>query len=102
MSEDNEERIFVAIVCTDKGQHRRRRLTTARLHWSDRGMSFAFQHFAPPMRDAEPRSLVGRESYTFVCPTCQRTPQIKAEAWWRLLESWAEAGHAEFDISLLP
>ncbi|WP_156301888.1 hypothetical protein [Streptomyces sp. e14] len=102
MPEDDEQRTFIAIVCTDKGQHRRLRLTTARLLPSERGMSFALEHFAPPMRNAAPSSMVSRESYTFICPKCRRSPLIKAEAWWRLLEAWAEAGHDEFDISLLP
>ncbi|MEU4086490.1 hypothetical protein [Streptomyces aureus] len=102
MSEVNEERVFVAIVCTDRGQHRRIRLTTARLHHSDRGMSFALEHFAPPMADAEPRSMIGRESYTFLCPKCGRTSQIKADRCWQALEALAEAGRDELDISLLP
>ncbi|MFE3390598.1 hypothetical protein [Streptomyces anulatus] len=102
MSEDNEQRIFVAIVCTDKGQHRRLRLTTARLHESDRGMSFALQHFAPPMAKAAPGSMISRQSYTFICPKCRRSPQMKAEAWWQLLDAWAGAGKDELDISLLP
>ncbi|MFI2643258.1 hypothetical protein [Streptomyces sp. NPDC018610] len=102
MAEDNEQRTFMAITCTDRSQHRRIRLTTARLHLSDRGMNYALEHFAPPMADAEPETLVGRESYTFVCPRCGRTPQIKFDKWWKLLEELAEAGRDEFDISLLP
>ncbi|XMA37600.1 hypothetical protein O1157_15955 [Streptomyces albogriseolus] len=102
MSEASEERVFVAVVCTDRHQHRRIRLTTARLHHSDRGMGFALQHFAPPMVDAEPRSMIGRESYTFICPKCRRTPQIRTDKWWSLLEAVAEAGQDELDISLLP
>lgn len=92
----------MAIVCTDRAQHRRIRLTTARLHLSDRGMNHALEHFAPPMADAGPRSSVGRESYTFICPRCGRNPQIKFDKWWRLLEAVAESGRDEFDISLLP
>lgn len=65
-------------------------------------MGFALQHFAPPMHDAEPRSMVSRGSYTFLCPKCGRTPQVKADRWWSLLDAMAEAGHDELDISLLP
>ncbi|MDT9681924.1 hypothetical protein RND61_07525 [Streptomyces sp. TRM76323] len=100
--DEEEERVFVAITCTDRGQHRRIRLTTARLHASDRGMGYALEHFAPPMRDAKPGSFIGRDSYVFICPRCGRTPQIKANKWWSLLEAVSAAGQGEFDISLLP
>jgi hypothetical protein len=94
--------IFVAIICTDRGQHRRTRLTTARLRLSERGMNWPMERFSPPMPDAKPHSFVGRESYTFVCPRCTRTPQIKADKWWMLLEAVAKERRNEFDISLLP
>ncbi|MGY0231157.1 hypothetical protein [Longispora urticae] len=94
---------FMAIVCTDRSQHKKIRLTTARrMLTGERGMSRALERFAPPMRDAQPHSMVGRDSYTFVCPLCTRTPQITRERWWEIVEEFARAGLGELDISLLP
>ncbi|MFK0235946.1 hypothetical protein [Streptomyces vinaceus] len=94
--------IFVSIVCTDRGQHRRTRLTTARMRQSERGMNWPMERFAPPMPGAEPQSFICREAYTFVCPRCTRTPQVKADKWWMLLEAVVMDHQREFDISLLP
>jgi hypothetical protein len=94
---------FVRVVCTDRGQHGRVLLTTARRELNgEQGMSFALQYFAPPMRDAESESLTGRESYVFRCPRCTRTPQIKADRWWAAVEAVVLADLDELDISLLP
>ncbi|MFC4033873.1 hypothetical protein ACFO3J_20660 [Streptomyces polygonati] len=65
-------------------------------------MSFALVHFAPPMADAKPHSAIGKNSYTFICPLCFRTPQVKADRWWTMLEAVAAAGLDQLDISLLP
>lgn len=86
--------IFVSIVCTDRGQHRRTRLTTARMRRSERGMNWPLERFAPPVPDAKPQS--------FVCPRCTRTPQVKTDKWWMLLEAVVMDHQKEFDISLLP
>ncbi|MET8055838.1 hypothetical protein AB0F05_35350 [Streptomyces microflavus] len=94
--------IFVSIVCTDRGQHRRTRLTTARMRRSERGMNWPLERFAPPVPDAKPQSFVCREAYTFVCPRCTRTPQVKTDKWWMLLEAVVMDHQKEFDISLLP
>lgn len=95
---------FVSVVCTDRGQHKRVLLTTARRELDGiRGMSHALQYFAPPMGDqATPGSFTGRSSYTFRCPHCTRTPQIQGERWWWLLDEIIRADGDEIDISLLP
>lgn len=92
----------VGIVCTDRGQHARFRLTMARREADgSHGMTHAFRYFASPMRNAEPGSMMGRSSYVFRCPACPRTPQVKAARWWQLVDEMRAAGFTELDISLL-
>ena len=95
---------FVLVICTDRGQHKPILLTTARRELDgSRGMNHALRYFAPPMGNkARPESLTGRESYTFLCPLCPRTPQVRADRWWRYLDDVVRAGLDRFDISLLP
>lgn len=93
----------VGIVCTDRGQHTRVRLTMARREADgSHGMTHALRYFASPMRDAEPGSMMGRSSYVFRCPACPRTPQVEATRWWQLVDEVRAAGFTELDISLLP
>ncbi|MFF9006083.1 hypothetical protein [Streptomyces goshikiensis] len=97
------EEYRVGIVCTDKGQHPRVRLTMARREPDgSHGMTYAFRNFAPPMSDAEPQTAVGRNSYVFRCPSCPRMPQVEATRWWEIIDRLAAAGLKELDISLLP
>lgn len=94
---------FLFIICTDRGQHDRVLLTTARRELDgSHGMNNALRWFAPPMKDAEPGSSMGRESYIFACPVCTRTPQIKADRWWNLVDEAVRRNLEELDISLLP
>jgi hypothetical protein len=94
---------FMPIVCTDRGQHKRMLLSMASRELNgDRGMSRALESFAPPMADAKPGSTIGLESYTFMCPGCGRTPQIKHDRWWWIIEEAVRAGVAEIDLSVLP
>lgn len=65
-------------------------------------MNFALRYFAPPSRDAEPRSGMARDAYLFRCPRCDRTPQIKADRWWEAVEAVVRADLDELDVSLLP
>lgn len=93
---------FVFIICTDRGQHERVLLTTARRELDgSRGMNYALRWFAPPMTDAQAGSSIGRNSYTFACPRCTRTPQIKADRWWELVDNVVRLDLDELDISLL-
>lgn len=93
---------FVAVVCSDKGQHPRTVLSMARRELGGgHGMSHALEWFAPPMDDREsPR--MSRSSYTFACPRCPRRPVIRAATWWRLVDEVGRVGRADLDISLLP
>ena len=94
---------FMPVVCTDRGQHKPVLLTTARRHLDGtRGMSYALKYFAPPMSNALPNSLIGRESYVFRCPRCPRTPSIRADRWWDLIDALVRADGDRMDISLLP
>jgi hypothetical protein len=94
---------FIAVICTDRGQHKQVQLTMARRELDGSGgMNFALRHFAPPDPKARPESAVGRDSYIFWCPKCGRTPQVKRERWWRALDELARAGVHDLDISLLP
>ena len=94
---------FVLIVCTDRGQHKQVTLSTARRELDGtHGMNHAWEHFAPPDPDARPLSAVGRKSYVFVCPKCGRTPQVKFERWWHLVDELGRVGFSHLDISLLP
>ncbi|MGV9426602.1 hypothetical protein ACWDO7_20235 [Streptomyces sp. NPDC003656] len=97
------EEYRVAIVCTDKGQHARVRLTMARREADgSHGMTYAFMYFASPMRDAKAGSMIGRNSYIFRCPACPRTPQVEATRWWQIVDEMRAAGFTELDVSLLP
>jgi hypothetical protein len=91
-------------VCTDKGQHARTMLTTARRELDgSHGMNHALEHFAPPEGDrAKPLTATGRDSYVFICPRCSRTPHIRRDHWWRAIDDLGRLGVDELDISLLP
>ncbi|WP_394615255.1 hypothetical protein JNUCC0626_36445 [Lentzea sp. JNUCC 0626] len=95
---------FMPVVCTDRGQHKRMLLTSARRELDGtHGMNHALQWFAPPMgKDAEPNSLTSKHSYIFRCPKCPRTPQVKADVWWQLVDKAVLARLDAIDISLLP
>lgn len=94
---------FMPVICTDRGGHKRIRLTTARREMDgSHGMGHALVHFAPPMRDAEPGTQgISRESYNIICPKCSRHIQLKSEKWWKLVDDCARVELPELDISLL-
>ena len=92
------------IVCTDKGGHKRIRLTTAQAikredGTTSRHMSHALRHFAPPNADAESGGAVSRTSYTFICPICRRNPIVERARWWEAVESAQRVGITEIDLS---
>lgn len=94
---------FLFVYCSDRGQHVPVLLTTARRELDGtHGMNNALRSFAPPMFDAEPDRPMSRESYSFRCPRCRRTPRINAAKWWSIVEDCGRAGLTELDISLLP
>ncbi|WP_030491706.1 hypothetical protein [Micromonospora chokoriensis] len=95
---------FLPVVCTDRGQHKRRLLTVARRELDGSGgMSSALEWFAPPMgAEAKPGSMIGKNSYIFRCPSCSRKPQINSVKWWKLVDDAVRAKLPELDLSLLP
>lgn len=100
---DYEADFFVFVVCTDRGQHKRMLLTTARRELGGgHGMNNALRWFAPPDPDARAGTAMGHDSYVFRCPRCTRTPHIKRERWWQTIDELGRLGIRELDISLLP
>ena len=98
-----EADFFVFVVCTDRGQHKRMLLTTARRELGcGHGMNSALQWFAPPDPDAGAGTATGHDSYVFWCPRCTRAPHIKKERWWQTIDELGRLGIRELDISLLP
>jgi hypothetical protein len=94
---------FVQVVCTDKGQHARTLLTTARRELGGgHGMNFALRHFAPPDPDAKPHTAQGHDAYVFTCPRCSRAPHIGKDRWWQAIDDLGRLSVDELDISLLP
>jgi hypothetical protein len=88
----------IAIVCTDRGQHRRRRLTTAKL-WPGGHIGLSSFRGMLPNEGARPGDKMNRDAYRFWCPLCPRKPQIKKSRLWELLDAACQAGLAEFDLS---
>ena len=99
-----EADFFIYVVCTDRNQHRRVLLTTARRELDgSHGMNFAFRWFSPPVNETrEEFSTISHESYEFRCPRCPRNPRLGAQQWWSLVDDFGRRGLHELDISLLP
>lgn len=96
-------RYFVAVVCTDRGQHERVQLSLARKELDGSfGMSHALEYFAPPTPDGRWGKRTSRTSYQFWCPRCRRTPRVERTRWWDLVEAVGRGGLPDLDVSLLP
>lgn len=99
---------IMAIVCTDRGQHKRTRLADVR--WYSDG----YWHMTCPVSKTlsfyPPKNKEGEDSnYVFVCPRCTRTPYFSRVKWISALENrfhprhWSDgASRAEFDVSEVP
>jgi hypothetical protein len=123
LTADNHPQPFtVKIICTDKGQHKRYALARAvwdpshgddghvRLThglvgpwlppagWTPKGEGL----FAWGEWEATAESHVPREAYVFWCPGCNRTPQIKHEKFWQMIDDFVRVGFPLLDISRLP
>lgn len=103
VGEGREVDLFLPVVCTDRGQHQHVRLTTViremdgTLH-----MPRALEAFAPPLGDwAEPGKLGSRNSYTFQCRRCSRTPVVEPARWWNIVLRHALHGFEQIDVSFL-
>ena len=85
-----------AVTCTDRGQHDRVRITTVRVAADGcRSMPLG----------GEGRTSWGiydNGTYGFNCPLCPRTPQIRRDLWWTIVEQTLAAGMVTLDLSRLP
>lgn len=120
----------LAIVCTDRGQHKKVRMTTVVWRSYEAGApdkpvmlgllmgtasgSIRRGNFVPPWVDGNPLRPAGspadgsppppgwsRSSYDFWCPKCGRTTRIRAERWWQIVDGARRVGMTEFDLSAL-
>ena len=90
----------VAVTCTDRGQHKRLRLTTLEGWWpKDAGthepmlcLRGAGRHWGPAGEGLP---------YEFWCPTCRRNPQVTAARWSELSRGILNERLSEFDVSYL-
>lgn len=99
----HEVDFFLPVVCTDRHQHPAARLTTViRQLNGELSMSRALEAFAPPMGDeAEPATLMSRDSYTFFCKRCGRTPVVSRDRWWQLPLLMVRANISTLDVSFV-
>jgi hypothetical protein len=81
---------MTTVVCTDRGQHPRRRLAFTGSSWDD----------------PKPIVVQNRNERTggvrFTCHTCGRDIQLTKENWDRLTAELATAGLTQVDVSYLP
>ncbi len=99
---------IMAIVCTDRGQHKRARIADVRWyadgHWRMTAPLSKRPSFYPPL------NTDGEDScYIFDCPRCARTPYLSRQKWIGAVEGrlhprhWGDGVlHSELDVSNLP
>jgi len=97
---------LMAVVCTDRGQHKRTRLGDVRWYacglWLMTVPESRHQSFFPPEADKG-------DNYVFACPRCGRTPYFARTKWVGAMEgrlhprNWSNGvSRADLDISELP
>lgn len=93
----------LAVICTDRGQHKRIRLATVD-GWVNRIDGTDLLHmpregrtFNSPARNPHGAPF----PYEFRCPICHRVLQVKADRWLRVVESVWRAGLDGLDVSYL-
>lgn len=99
METHNLER-SIALVCTDRGQHKRIRLTTLEGWWPKDGVDAGpvvytrdvGRHWGPA-GDGLPQE--------FSCPLCRRNPQVRGERWHELTRGMLNSSAQQFDVSYL-
>lgn len=100
----------MAIICTDRGQHKRTRLADVR--WYADGYWHMTWPAAKRTSFRPPTNKEGEDSnYVFDCPRCTRTPYFSRAKWVERVEGkfhpreWGSDGgtaHADFDVSEVP
>ncbi|WP_148574952.1 hypothetical protein [Nocardioides caldifontis] len=94
----------LAVICTDRGQHKRTRLTTV-TWWrplkgnepDQRDMSAVGRHWDAPSANPHGSTL----PYEFWCGVCRRNTQVTADRWWRLAEGARTRDMRDLDVSYL-
>lgn len=106
---------WLAVVCTDKGQHKRARLCDVRWH-PDYPNQWYVAEAGTHSPDCEDRSwemwsiegLPDSWMYDFHCQRCGRNIRVGRENWLRLMEAmhprnWPDGvAQRDLDLSLLP
>lgn len=94
----------IAVVCTDRGQHKRERLST--LTMTVDGQLVGITHrgdkvHSPLNWGGAEGTAISMRSYTFRCPKCPRRPKIEHGRWWELVRAARRAALPEIDVSHL-
>jgi hypothetical protein len=91
------------VICTDRGQHAWVRITTVTLDEREDGQSWHMT-FGPGKGDTETDwwTYFENGTYEFRCPRCTRTPQIRRDLWWAIVEQTFTARLPTLDLSRLP
>lgn len=97
------------IVCSDRGQHSPTRLARFDRHADGtRRVSGPYRSWFPPFpegshEDADELADLSRESYSFCCMNCGRTPRVNVDKFIHTYVRRAfDAGLNEVDVSWLP
>lgn len=96
----------LAVTCTDRGQHKRIRLSTT-VWWRSLEDGTESTHssvrpsrvYLPALKDDT--LSTGVTPYQWNCPMCRRNPQIKADRWRAVLDAARRTGLEEYDVSYL-
>lgn len=89
----------LAIVCSDRGQHARIRLTSMYVwptgFWKPDGGPHVYRHYDPPLAGEAGRLL----PHDLQCRKCGRNPQVSAERWDMLMLGARRAEADSVDMS---
>lgn len=100
----------VAVVCTDRGAHRRVRITDVSRRVREDGTAVhqmwqpgsGSAWWNPPDPGAAQKGGESRTSYEFRCPRCGRHVQVRADRWWSAVKTLVTTTDLnEIDVSLL-
>lgn len=102
---------WLAVVCTDRGTHKRTRLCDVR--WYPDGQWYATDCGSPGEDENSwdvlyPESDPGAWLYQFYCRRCGRAPRVGRDNWTKVMEAlhprtWGHGvAERDLDVSLLP